>query len=415
MDQPLVTPVPHGDADVLLALTDALCRIPSWWRPNNRVGGVPVHNEMAVAERLAQELRSLPWLQVHIEEVAPGRPNVLAFDGDPAETELLVVGHIDTVPPSGAWTVPEFSVRDGRYFALGAADAKAAIAAALDAARRVGPTKGVGYLFYCDEEYEFIGMKHFVAHHPSIRPAATFSLCGGSGQIMAGCRGLLEVGVSLQGHGGHASRPRSGRSATRALHVVLDDLAKWVNKQNQPYKTVLNVAALHAGSMTAESRFGDGPPQTEAIPNRIPDGAWALLELRTGSPAITAQGLREVLESSLARHNQGEALAVRLARFDVHLDMHGFASEAEALRPLTQPFDHLHCGVVADPAETGYIDVALISGRDGSPALCLGPLKGRAHAPDEWVDLSSLAAYRNGLVDLIGARSVTRPLVDGCA
>ncbi len=385
----------------LLDLTDSLCRIPSWWRPTDRPGKIPRHNEMDLAECVAAELSKCPWLEVSIVEAAPGRPNVLAFDGNPAETEILVAGHLDTVPPSDGWSLPEHSVRDGRYHALGAADTKAAIAAALLAAREAGPTRGVGYLLYCDEEYEFLGMKHFVSEHAHVRPAATFSLCGAPAEIMSGCRGLLEVAVSLRGHGGHASRPFTGRSATLALNVVLADLAQWVSEHDRPYKTVLNVASIHAGSLAAGARFAGGPPQTEAIPNRIPDAAWALLEFRTGSPDVTADAVRKVIQRSLRQLNEGQPMEISMVRYDVHLEMPGFSSDPEALTRLSRPFSTLHKGRCAHPAKTGYIDVALISGRDGTPAMCMGPVKGGAHAPDEWVDLASLQTYQDGLTSLL--------------
>ena len=390
----------------LLSLTESLCRIPSWWRPADRPGAVPRHNEMALAEVVAAELSQCPWLEVRIEETHPGRPNVLAFDGDPSQTEVLIAGHLDTVPPSDGWTLPEHTVREGRYHAHGAADTKGAIAAALRAARAAGPTRGVGYWLYCDEEYEFVGMKHFVAHHAEVRPLATLSLCGAPAQIMSGCRGLLEVAISLRGQGGHASRPASGRSATRALHAVLAELAQWVAHHDRPYRTVLNVAAMHAGSLVAGARFSGGPPITEAIPNRIPDAAWALLELRTGSPEVTGAQVQQVVQRTLDRLNKGQALPIQLARYDVRLEMPGYASDPQALKRLTQPFQSLHRGRCAHPADTGYIDVALISGRDGRPALCMGPEKGGAHAPDEWVDLHSLQAYHDGLIDLLRQQAV---------
>ena len=401
----MTDPSPACNPD-LLALTEDLCRIPSWWRPTDRPGKVPRHNEMDLAERVAAELSQCPWLDVRIEEAAPGRPNVLAFDGDPSETELLIAGHLDTVPPSDGWTLPEHTVRHGRYHALGAADTKGGIAAALQAARAAGATKGVGFLLYCDEEYEFVGMKHFVARHPTVRPTATMSLCGAPAQIMSGCRGLLEVSISLRGHGGHASRPHSGRSATLALHTVLSDLAHWVSRHDRPYATVLNVAAIHAGSLLAGAGFGLDAPRTDAIPNRIPDAAWALLEFRTGSPSVTASAVRSVIDGTLRRLNQGQPMPVSLARYDVRQEMPGYASEARALERLTRPFLSLHQGRCAHPAATGYIDVALISGRDGTPALCMGPHKGGAHAPDEWVDLASLQTYHDGLVDLLRQQAV---------
>ncbi len=393
-------PVPDAP---LLALTDELCRIPSWWRPAAPGRRTPEHNEMDVAEAIVEKLRACPWLDVQLVEVAPGRPNVLAFDGDPAQTALLVAGHIDTVPPSGGWTVPAHSVRGGRYHALGAADTKGAIAAALDAIRRAGPTRGAGYLFYCDEEFQFLGMKHFVAHHDEVRPEATLSVCGAPAMVMSGCRGLLEISLSLRGHGGHASRPHSGRSATLALHALLGELARWAFAQDQPYRTVLNVAAIRAGSLPADAALTAAPPTLAAIPNRIPDAAWALLELRTGSDRVTGAAVKAVVEGCLARMNAaaGGALPITLAGFDVHLEMPGYASEATALRRLTAPFQGLHRGRCAEPSSTGYLDIALIAGRDGSPALCMGPEKGGAHGADEWLDLESQARYRDGLVDLI--------------
>lgn len=385
----------------LLQLTDTLCRVPSWWRPAAVGRAVPEHNEMALAEAIVVELRKCAWLEVQLIEVAPGRPNVVAFDGDPAQTELLVAGHLDTVPPSGGWTVGENTVANGRYHALGAADTKGAIAAGLDAIRRAGPTQGAGYLFYCDEEYQFLGMKHFVSALDMVRPQATLSLCGAPAQIMSGCRGLLEVSISLLGHGGHASRPHSGRSATHALHTVLGEVARWVAHQDRPYRTVLNVAALKAGSLPAGDVLTGEPPRLEAIPNRIPDAAWALLELRTGSAVVTSAALRGVIEGAVTRLNAEGGLPITLTAYDVHLEMPGYASDAAALQRLTAPFAGLHQGRCASPSQTGYLDIALISGRDGTPALCMGPDKGGAHGADEWVDLHSLTQYRDGLIDLI--------------
>ena len=120
----------------LLTLVDQLCKIRSFWRPET-----PGSDESEVAEFIAAHLRQYPWLSVRIEEVTPGRPNVLAFDGPEEDTKLLVAGHIDTVLPVQRWTIPEHTIQDGRYHALGAADAKGAIGAALDAIGRAGPTR----------------------------------------------------------------------------------------------------------------------------------------------------------------------------------------------------------------------------------------------------------------------------------
>lgn len=380
----------------LLTLVDRLCRIRSFWRAD-----APECNEMALAGFIAERLRRHPWLKVYIEEAAPGRPNVLALDGEPEDTRLLIAGHIDTVLPVQRWTVPEHTVRDGRYHALGAADAKGAIGAALDAIERVGPTRGVGYLLYCDEEYNFVGMKDFAARHPDIRPAHMLSLCGASASLMLGCRGLIELELTITGHPGHASRPHSGRSATHACTRVLSALSAWCRERNRPHQTVLNVAAIHAGSLAPEARIGHGPPAVLATPNRIPDVAWALIELRVGDPSVTAAAIIAVIQAELDAMNAGEDRKLSLADVQVHLDMPGYTSHPDLTDHLAAPFAALHSGRVAPVEDTGYIDVALICRAERSAALCMGPLKGGAHGPDEWVDIESLVAYRDGLVQLI--------------
>lgn len=396
----------HLPPDPVFTLLDVLCRIPSWWRPPRVTGALPEHSEAAIAGYLAEHLRQCPWLEVHVEEVRPGRPNVLALDGPEEEVELLIAGHLDTVPPSAGWTLPQHSVRAGRYYALGAADTKGGIAAAIDAVERSGPTRGVALLLYCDEEYDFLGMKHFVEQHPRIRPARSLSLCGAPAEVMDGCRGLIEAEFTLVGHPGHASRPHVGRSATAAMSRVLTELGAWCRAHSQPYQTVLNVAAVHGGSLVPGTPIGQGPPSIENTANRIPDVAWALLELRAGSPEVSATRLRVELRRLVQQLNQGEEHPIELADWSVHLDMPGYASPPAPAEALIAPFAPLHGGKRANPNTTGYLDVALVAVRDGTPALCIGPRKDGAHGPDEWVELASLARYRDAMMELLAPHRI---------
>ncbi len=377
----------------VLELTDRLCRTPSYIRP----GGA----EAEIAAFISDNLRQHHWLTVWCEEVSPGRPNVLAADCPPEDIALLIAGHIDTVPPTQGWIREEFTVADGRYHALGAADAKAAIAAALDAVGRAGPTRGVGYLLYVDEETTFTGMQHFIAHHPEIRASHCLSLCGASARVMSGCRSLMEIEFALNGHGGHASRPWEGRSATVALNQVLGELLEWCAAHDEPAPTTCNIAAIQAGSRAPDWTPGPGVPRLLAPPNRIPAAAWALVAIRSSHPEVCVETVRWVLADAVERSNTGQPFPITLDDFAVHLDMPGFRSSPELLPLLTEPFAAVHEGRHAPAGETGYLDLALLSARDGSTCLCMGPLKGGAHAPDEWVDIASLRRYRDGVVDLL--------------
>jgi succinyl-diaminopimelate desuccinylase len=129
------------DGDALVALTRALVRIDSVVRP-----GEPSGNETRVAEYLAGELRRRS-LDVRVDEVVPGRPNVVADwrTGRPGRA-LLLEGHTDVVTEGdpAAWTYPPFDAAlvNGRIYGRGANDMKGGLAAAiaaLDAVRTVVP------------------------------------------------------------------------------------------------------------------------------------------------------------------------------------------------------------------------------------------------------------------------------------
>lgn len=389
-----------GDlGDSALILADKLCRIASYWQPPS-ADAQKVHNETEVGAFIASRLAAHPWLKVFTEFVRPGRPNVIAFDCEPWEVELFIVGHIDTVRPVPGWTATPYSVKDGRYYALGAADAKAAIGACLDAIERVGPTKGVGYLFYCDEEYNFIGMQHFVDEHAEVRPRHVLSLCGAPARMQAGCRGIIECELHLAGHAGHASRPWTGRSASEALIFVLEKLGVWTKAAREPLPTVLNIAAIHAGTGLSSSTVG-GSPKIDYCANRIPDSAWALLELRCGGPGIDARTVRECIDDALGEFNALGEKHVTVRSFSTHFELPGFNSTPSELACFETAYNDLHSGEYADPGATGYLDVALLVDRHDSAAVCLGPRKGNEHAPDEWVDVQSLLSYRDGTIKLL--------------
>lgn len=391
----------HLDAP-LLRLTDSLCRARSYWLPP---ADGPSPGEGEVAALIADNLERHPWLRVATELAAPGRPNVYAADCDDADVDLLIIGHLDTVPPTPGWTVDEFTVRDGRYHALGAADTKAGIAAVLDAVAKVGPTRGLGLLLYADEEYHFVGMRDFLARHPDVRPARVLSVCGPPAQMLTGCRGIIELELVVRGRPGHASRPWSGTSAVSALQAVTDRLQQWVPAQNTLHRSVCNLSAIHAGSLAAEVvPTGHGPPPMLDTANRIPDVAWALVEVRPGGPEVSAGGLHQQAQAALSAFNTGAEHDARLARFDVHFELTGYQSGESAITPFVRHFSHLHGGEHSDPGTSGYVDIAMLAGERGCGAVCMGPLSGGAHAPDEWVDLEGLGAYRDGMVALLADR-----------
>src|SRR5256885_15911735 len=82
---------PQLDAEGLVAFARALVRVPSVHRPE--AGGT----EAAAAALVAERMRAFGWTPL-VEEVAPGRPNVVAVvEGGRPGPPLLFEGHTPVV------------------------------------------------------------------------------------------------------------------------------------------------------------------------------------------------------------------------------------------------------------------------------------------------------------------------------
>src|SRR3954471_1193133 len=99
------------------------------------VEGAP--GEQQVADFIANEMRR-HGLDVVVEPVAPGRPNVVGvLEGRERGPSLMFCGHTDTVGVAGM-TDPFTPVeRDGRLYGRGSQDMKGGLAAMIAAAGRL--------------------------------------------------------------------------------------------------------------------------------------------------------------------------------------------------------------------------------------------------------------------------------------
>lgn len=106
------------DEDELVRLTRELIRIKSVYRPGSTDG-----NEEKAARFVADYLRNM-GLQVHYEEVVPGRPNVIALlDFRRPGKTLLYEAHTDVVTEGdpAAWRYDPFGavMENGRIYGRG--------------------------------------------------------------------------------------------------------------------------------------------------------------------------------------------------------------------------------------------------------------------------------------------------------
>lgn len=144
-----------------------------------------------------------------------GAPVVLGHMAGQGERTLVMYNHYDVQPvdPIDEWTTPPFEphVRDGKFYARGAADNKGAIVSrvcALEAylAHRDRLPINVIWVIEGEEETGSPHLGQFVAHHASLLQGAYGCVWEGGGknardryEIYLGCKGLLYVQLRARG------------------------------------------------------------------------------------------------------------------------------------------------------------------------------------------------------------------------
>ena len=186
--------------------------------PAFRRDGEPEHwfGEAALADYVAEWLRR-NGLDVEIDTVLPGRPNVIArLEGRPRARHLLWEAHLDTVQVSGM-TVDPFKpmLRDGRLYGRGAVDNKGCLAAfmlALQSLVANPPACGVTFVAAVDEEFQFKG----IVHHLARGEHYDFGIAGEPTElrIVRACKGCVRW--TIESPGSRHIRPNRRRGSMRS-------------------------------------------------------------------------------------------------------------------------------------------------------------------------------------------------------
>jgi tripeptide aminopeptidase len=234
----------------------------------------PPGEERAVADAVKRYLRDL-GLQADEDDagslVGSTMGNVYARVAPTSEggTPLFFCAHLDTVPPTGPIdpVVEDGIVRNSAGTILGA-DNKAAVAAMLDATRRLlaenRPHAGVELLFTPKEEVGLLGAAAFDHKRLSARIGYVYDQASPIGDVVLGAPYSQAMEVRFHGRAAHSGMyPEEGRSAIAAAARAINDhrLGRIDDE------TTANVGLINGGSaaniipewcsFTAEARSHD--------------------------------------------------------------------------------------------------------------------------------------------------------------
>jgi len=281
------------DEDELIELTRALVRIPSVVRP-----GDPGATEAMVARHVEVWLTKQGF-DLEVQEVAPGRPNVVAWLGEKgAGKSLLLEGHTDVVTEGDPveWTHPPFEADlvGGRIYGRGAADMKSGLAAAMVAAaaiKRSGVALGgrlvVGALV--DEEGDMLGAKHLCTTAIGRELDAAIICEPEQNELCLEQRGVVWARVAIRGRMAHGAMPEAGVNPITALGALLHEVPALERRLRR-----LCRRSPHLRPPTVTPTIARAPVQGVEQPNVIPSSARALLDVRLTPGPDEAAVVREI-------------------------------------------------------------------------------------------------------------------------
>ena len=224
------------DREAVIALTQKLVRIESVYREND-----PKGNEQEVATFVAAYLRDI-GIETHIEEVVPGRPNVIGIidSGKPGKT-LLFEGHTDVVTEGNreAWAYDPFGAEivDGRMYGRGTNDTKGNLACMITACQSLlldqeAFTGKIILCIPCDEEGLMLGIKHFIKNGWADGVDGAIICEPQENNVCIAQRGAIRLQVDIFGKMAHGAISWSGINPNWRMARFIVELEK-LEKEEQ--------------------------------------------------------------------------------------------------------------------------------------------------------------------------------------
>lgn len=323
-------------------------------------------------------------VEVTLDEVAPGRPNLVArLPGAGGGPTLCLNAHADTVGYANWRETALTAVRDGdRLVGLGAADDKSCCAIALLALRELA-TSGrrlrgdLLVAFAADEEGASIGTEDLVRRHRM--DAAIILEPDDAGRVILEHQGFGWIDVIVHGRPAHGSAPEVGIDATVQMAEVIRGLHR------------RDVEVFQAGPVPRNGRtvFHTSTIRGGTDYATYPASAVLGIEIGTQPGELLADRVREI-EATFAE--VGAIFQDFRGEVRVQLEREPFvAAGHEALLAVA---DRAALAVLGRPLEriglNAWTDAALMQAA-GIPTIELGPAGGNFHAPGEWVSLPDMA------------------------
>ena len=263
----------------LVQLTSDLVRINSVWDP---VAGTSEQPAADYIFKWAQQ----QGFEAQLEEVAPGRPNVIVpWTAGSGNRRLMFEGHTDVVTPGdiSAWKYDPFSAEivGRRMYGRGTNDTKGNLAAMLIAmaALQRSEVKLAGSIVggvLCDEEDQMLGVRNFIAKGHADAVSAAVICEPQDGLICTSQKGALRAQFTITGRMSHGAMPLAGLNTAPAIAGLINALhAMELDAVKNPGRD--EYLGWPSFTPTVIQAPAGGAPQLNVMPGR----ARILVDIRT--------------------------------------------------------------------------------------------------------------------------------------
>jgi acetylornithine deacetylase len=335
--------------------------------------------EQTIAHFVAEWL-TRAGLEVTFQNVAPGRPNVIAIArGTGSGRSLMFNAHMDTVGVAGMQNPFQAHIKDGKLYGRGAYDMKGSLAACMltmAAVKSVGLAGDVIFTGVVDEEYASIGTQAITQHWHADAAIVTEPT---EMQLCVAHKGFVWLDIETIGKAAHGSRPDLGIDAIVKMGKVLVGIEALADKLKAGHAhPLLGTGSIHASLISGGQELSSYPERcTLQIERRTIPGE---------TPELVESQIRRVIdEITMADSSFHAALKTTLVR-----DSFEIAASAPIATTIREQASAVLNRTPDLVGATFWMDSALLSAA-GIPTVVFGPGGTGAHAIVEWVDLAQVA------------------------
>ncbi len=309
------------------------------------------------------------------------RPNLIFSSGRTGKAQLVLHGHLDTVPAGAreSWSHDPFEseVVNGRLYGRGACDMKgpmAALAETLIEYSKEPQSRPLLMLATSDEESGCLGAEDVAL---SGQLAGTkFGVCAEPTDldVLVGERGMLWTRVSAVGKAAHGSRPENGLNA---INMCMDALRVLI-KRGYAYEAdhMMGRPTVNIGTIKGGIRINVVPDQCEAlvdmrlVKGQTPDSVLGQMRDRLQSAGLSERVSVEYVFGKPPVRAPPDSEIVTVAAQAVHKIM----GKTLKLR-----------------AATFGTDCSVLQPKVGIVSVICGPGSiEQAHQPDEYISVNQL-------------------------